>query len=167
MCISAGMALALATGVQVVGSVMQGQQTKRLHEQRAREAELQAAQLRLEANVEREAAGGTADKIRKAGKQTRSQAKASLAKSGVAADAGSAVTIQDYISRSAEEDALAEILEGENRARRLETGAGTAVRESGYERAAGRNAQVSGFLGAGSSLLSAGYEWKRTGRKMP
>lgn len=161
MCISATMLLVAAAGAQAVGAIVQGQQQQELANARAAESNYQAAQARADADAEREAAQVQADKIRKAGRYQKSEARASLAKSGVAADAGTALTVQDYVTKSAEEDALSTILTGQYRGRKLDLGAMASDREASYQRQAGDNAAMSGFLGAGKSLLSAGYEYKK------
>lgn len=166
MCISAGMALAISAGVQAVGSIMQGQQQKEAADAQAREREYQAAQSRADAEAERGAAEVRADKTRKFAGLQRSQARSSLAKSGVVADAGTAQTIQDYITSTGEEDALAEIYTGQSRGRRLEAGAATSDREAGYLRTSGSNAMLSGVLGAGKSVLGAYAETRKPGWKV-
>lgn len=165
MCISAGMALAISAGVQAVGAIMQGSQAADAAEAQAREREIQAAQGRADAEAERAAGEVRADKTRKLAGMQKSQARSSLAKSGVVADAGTAQTIQDYIASSGEEDALAEIYTGQSRARRLEAGAATSDREAGYLETSASNAMLSGVMGAGKSVLGAYAETRKPGWK--
>jgi hypothetical protein len=145
----------IGTAVQAAGSLKQGADAKEAADTRAQELGYQAEQNRADAQVEREAAEVRADKVRKAGGLQKSQARSALAKSGVVADAGSALTIQEYIDASSEEDALTEIITGKHRAKKIEIGAATLDREAMYERKAGTNAMQSGILGAGKSLLGA------------
>ena len=70
MCISAGMMMALSTGVSVVGQLAQGQAAKQAANAEARNAENLAAQTR-------DAAQQEAARIRKAGDRTRGAARAS------------------------------------------------------------------------------------------
>jgi len=161
MCISATMLMAISTGVQVVGSLMQGSEKQESYDYRAQDQEAQAEQNRADAVAEREAGEVRADKIRKAAAREKSQARSALAKSGVVADAGSALTIQGEISSRGEEDALSEILTGNYRARRLEQSGATADREAALSRRAGENAWTSGVMGAGKSLLSGAFQYQR------
>jgi len=156
MCISATTLLMISAGVQAVGSIMQGSQQEDLANARAQESETVAAQNRADADVERERSEVEADRIRRMGSKAKSQARSALAKSGVVADAGSALTIQSEITAGAEQDALTAVLDGSYRARKLELGAAKADREAGYQRQAGENAFTSGILQAGGSLLT-GY----------
>jgi len=136
-------------GISAVASIAQGSQQQDAAEARAREAGYQAEQNRADAQAEEGAAEVRANRQRKMGALVKSQARSSLAKSGVVADAGSALKIQDYIASSSEEDALTEIISGKYKADKIRVGAATLDREAMYERRAGDNAMTSGFLNAG------------------
>lgn len=148
MCISATMMLAAATAVQAVGAISQGQQAKNL-------GKFQQEQAAADAQAEREAGQVRADKLRKMGQLQKSEARAALSKSGVVADAGSALEIQSDITMRSEEDALSEILTGTRRSSRLN-------QEGELSRRAGDNAFTAGILGAGKSVLGGAYEYKKT-----
>ncbi len=103
-----------------------------------------------------------ADRIRKAGRAQAAQANASLAASGVDTGEGTALRIQSGIVGDAEQDAYQTILNGTNQGARLNA-------QASADRISGRNASTSGYISAGSSLLSAGgtaYNgWKKAGSK--
>ena len=89
-------------------------------------------------------------------------ARASLAGSGVDTGEGTALRIQSGIVGDAEQDAYQTILNGANQSSRLNA-------QASADRISGRNASTSGYISAGSSLLSAGgtaYNgWKKAGSK--
>jgi hypothetical protein len=147
MCTGLEIALLASTAITATSSIQQGREAKKM-------GEYQQAQAQADSQAEREAASVRADKIRKAGQAQRSAARSSLARSGVVADAGTALTIQDSIVSGSEEDALSEILSGGYRSRRLE-------QEGDLANRAGENAMTAGILGAGKSLLAGAYEYGR------
>jgi hypothetical protein len=77
------------------------------------------------------------------------QANAALAASGVDTGEGTALRIQSGIVGDAEQDAYQTILNGTNQSARLNA-------QASADRISGRNASTSGYISAGSSLLSAG-----------
>ncbi|WP_407213735.1 hypothetical protein [Enterobacter kobei] len=103
-----------------------------------------------------------ADRIRKAGRAQAAQANAALAASGVETGEGTALRITSGITGDAEQDAYQTILNGANQSARLNA-------QASADRISGRNASTSGYISAGSSLLSAGgtaYNgWKKAGSK--
>jgi hypothetical protein len=147
MCTGLEWMLIGSTAVTAASTIQQGRDAQEL-------GEFQQAQAQADATAEREAASVRADKIRKAGQAQRSSARSSLAKSGVVADAGTALTIQDSIIKGSEEDALSEILSGSYRSRRIE-------QEGDLSKLTGDNAMTAGIMGAGKSLLAGGYEYGR------
>lgn len=121
-------------------------------------ANYQAQQADADAQAARSAAKVQAQKIRDAGKQQSSQANASLAASGVETGEGTALRITSGITGDAEQDAYTTILNGMNTGARYNA-------QAQADRLSGRNAATSGYINAGSSLLSAagtGYSgWKK------
>jgi len=75
---------------------------------------------------------------------------------------GTALRITSGITGDAEQDAYQTILNGANQSARLNA-------QASADRISGRNASTSGYISAGSSLLSAGgtaYNgWKKAGSK--
>ena len=69
MCISAAAALAISTGVSVLGQVYQGQVTKQANDAKAQELSVAAEQSKVSAAEE-------AKRIRKAGEKTAGAARA-------------------------------------------------------------------------------------------
>lgn len=149
MCISASMMMMISTGFQVISALSQGQQ-------QSDQAEWQSRQAAADAQAEREAGEVRAEKVRKAGRATQSQARAALAASGVEVGAGTAVKIVQDIGRNAEGDAQSELLSGLNRGARLDS------ESAGYNIAAS-NARTSSYMRAGGSLLSAGASAANSG----
>nr|WP_260627412.1 hypothetical protein [Serratia sp. PL2] len=121
-------------------------------------ANYQAEQADADAQAARSAAKVQAQKIRDAGKQQAAQANASLAASGVETGEGTALRITSGITGDAEQDAYTTILNGMNTGARYNA-------QAQADRLSGRNAATSGYINAGSSLLSAagtGYSgWKK------
>jgi len=143
MCISAGMMMALSTGVSVVGQLAQGQAAKQAANAEARNAENLAAQTR-------DAAQQEAARIRKAGDRTRGAARAQLAASGIDVNSGTAVTIDGDIATNSELDAYNTLLTGDRKSTSLQDSAAIA-------RARGKNAVSSSLLGSVSTGLQG---WK-------
>ena len=118
----------------------------------------QAAQAEADAEAAQAAARVEADRIRKAGRAQAAQANAALAASGVETGEGTALRITSGITGDAEQDAYQTILNGANQSARLNA-------QASADRISGRNASTSGYISAGSSLLSAGGEaysgWKK------
>lgn len=146
MCTGLEIALIAGTAVSAVGAISQGQQAKKM-------GQFQQEQAAADAQAEREAGQVRADKLRKMGRLQKSEARAALSKSGVVADAGSALEIQSDITMRSEEDALSEILTGTRRSSRLN-------QEGELSSRAGDNAYTAGILGAGKSVLSGAASYQ-------
>lgn len=151
MCTGMEIFMIASTAVSAVSQIQQGEQKRDY-------ANYQAAQANADADAEREAAQVRAEQIRKAGRRTQSEARASLAASGIEVSGGSAVTIDDKIAYNTEEDALNEILTGTRRGARLD-------QEAVGARAAGDNARTAGYMGAFGSVLSSGASYYGSGWK--
>lgn len=143
MCISAGMMMAISTGVSVVGKLQQGQAQRQAADADARQAQLQAAQ-------ERDAAMVEAKRIRNAGAKASGAARAQLAASGIDVGSGTAVVIDEEITRESETDAEYTLLTGQRRSGALEYSAA-------QSRSRGRNAVTASVLGSVSTGLQG---WK-------
>ncbi|HHA1902728.1 TPA: hypothetical protein ACOED1_003512 [Enterobacter kobei] len=142
MCTGLEVAAIGASVLAAGGAVYSGQQQKKMANYQAAQAEADAEAAQAQAKVE-------ADRIRKAGKAQAAQANASLAASGVDTGEGTALRIQSGIVGDAEQDAYQTILNGANQSARLNA-------QASADRISGRNAATSGYISAGSSLLSAG-----------
>lgn len=151
MCISAAMMMAISAGVTVVGQIAQGQAQKQAANAQAREAENQAA-------AEQVAASEEAKRIRKAGEKTASAARAQLAASGINADMGSAVNINEDIYRNSESDAMNTLLTGQNRA-------GSYQRSANQSRIAGKNAQTASLLSTVGTVTQGYAGWKNAPKR--
>lgn len=147
MCTGLEIAFLAGTAISAAGAIQQGKQAKKM-------GEFQQAQAMEDAKAEREASADRAEKIRKIGRLQKSSARSALAKSGVVADAGTALEIQEDITERSESDALSEILTGENKGRRFE-------QQGSIAKLTGDNAYTSGILGAGKSVLSGGYQYSQ------
>lgn len=142
MCTGVEIAAIGASVLAAGGAVYSGQQQKKM-------SNYQAAQAEADAKAEQAAARVEADRIRKAGRAQAAAARASLAGSGVDTGEGTALRIQSGIVGDAEQDAYQTILNGINQGARLNS-------QAQADRISGKNASTSGYISAGSSLLSAG-----------
>lgn len=153
----------IMTALQAIGTVMSVAGAMGQGEQRSAYANYQADQAVADAQAERGAAQVRAEKLRKMGKAQQSEARASLAASGVETGAGTAVTIDKRIGANAELDAQTELLTGQNRAARLEGDAAAFRYQADQAKSAAKwNAATS--LLAGGSKIAGG--WK-TGANTP
>lgn len=146
-----------AAGSAVLGAyaaIENGQAAKQTANDNAEIARRNAAQ-------DKDVAVAQAEKIRKAAAIQRSAANASLSASGVDLGTGTAVKINEEITKNSEQDAYTAILSG-NRS------AGSSLQQASMFETSGKNAANAGFLNAGSSLLSAGAAfgkgWKTTAK---
>lgn len=153
----------VAAGISAAGILKQGMDAKRAGEANAAELQYQRDQGFADAAAEREGAQVRAGQIRKAGRYQQSEARASLAKSGVVVDSGSGQAVQDHIKASSEQDALTEILTGDYRARRMEAGATASGRQAVYADRAGSEALTGSLLRAGGTLGYAAASGPSTG----
>lgn len=142
MCTGVEIALVASSVLAAGGEVASGQQQKKM-------ANYQAAQAEADAEASKAAAKVEAERIRKAGRQQASAANAALAASGVETGEGTALRVTSGISGDAEQDAFQTILSGNNQGARLNA-------QAQADRISGRNAATSGYISAGSSLLSTG-----------
>lgn len=118
MCTGLELALAASaagSAMSVYSQVQQGKQADAM-------ADLQTRQAQADADYAASSAQVQARQIRKAADRQRSQARAALASSGVAVEAGSAELVDDTIQRDAEEDALMAIYDGTNNAKSIRQG---------------------------------------------
>jgi hypothetical protein len=134
----------IGTGLSVFSAISGGMQQSAY-------AKYQSKQAVEDAKYARGAAMVRAEKIRKAGEIKQSEARLSLAGSGVDVNAGTSVEINKKIGANAEEDALTEILDGNNQAARLN-------QQAEAYKISGSNAKTAGYLNAGASAL--GYKSK-------
>ncbi|HBY9792970.1 Uncharacterised protein [Klebsiella pneumoniae] len=141
MCTGVEIALVASTVLAAGGAAYSGQQQKKM-------SNYQAAQAEADAEASRKAARVEADRIRKAGREQAAAANASLAASGVETGEGTALRITSGITGDAEQDAYTTILNGMNTGARYNA-------QAQADRLSGRNAATSGYINAGSSLLSA------------
>ncbi|WP_434101921.1 hypothetical protein [Klebsiella quasipneumoniae] len=142
MCTGVEIALVASSVLAAGGAVASGQQQKKMANYQASQAEADAEAAKASAKVE-------AERIRKAGRQQASAANAALAASGVDTGEGTALRVTSGITGDAEQDAFQTILSGNNQGARLNA-------QAQADRISGRNAATSGYISAGSSLLSAG-----------
>ncbi len=137
------------------GQIEQGEQAKAAADYNARVQENAAA-------YDLDAANARAAKIRKAGAIQQAEASASLAGSGVKLGEGSAVDINRTIGQQSELDAVNTMLTGKRNSE-------SSMDQAGLLRSQGSNAEWSGYIGAGSTILGAASKgqtlaagWKST-----
>ena len=145
MCISATaaayVALASSATAAAYSSYEQGRQEAANRNYQAQVADVQAQEARS-------AAAAAAAKTREEGDRTRGAARAAFAAGGVSGDAGTPVVIDQDIAARAEEDALAQILQGEARGRSAES-------EAAFMRTQAQQARRRGNVQAGVTLFRA------------
>lgn len=112
-------------------------------------ASAQADQAAADANTERSAAVVQAERIRKLARIQAGEANAALAGSGVEVGAGTAININEEITRNSEEDAALTIFGGANKAQRLNADA------SNYK-IAGDQARNASYSQAANTVLAGG-----------
>lgn len=147
---------AVASAVVGAGAAYySGQQQKQTQETNA---ELTRRQVALE----KDAAVAQAEKIRKAARQQQAEATANLAASGISVGSGTPIRISNEIYKTSEQDAYQTILSGT----RAQTEGNI---QAGMLATAGQNAETTGYLNAGSSLLSGAASAYKAGwaRKTP
>jgi hypothetical protein len=113
------------------GAVVSGLQQQKMANYQAAQAEADAEAAKASAKVE-------AERIRKAGRSMHLRLATLRVTSGITGDA--------------EQDAFQTILSGNNQGARLNA-------QAQADRISGRNAATSGYISAGSSLLSAGSKY--------
>lgn len=153
MAVTTGMMLALSTGMSVIGQIQQGKAQNAALQQQAQNNDAQAKIDAIQAERETVAAAEEAKRIRKAGARQASAASAQLAASGIAVDSGSAININEDITRGAESDAMNTLLTGERRSEAYRFSSGQQTRAASSARAAGSNAIASSILAAGGTAL--------------
>ncbi|OMP96495.1 hypothetical protein [Raoultella terrigena] len=142
MCTGVEIAAIGASVLAAGGAVYSGQQQKKM-------SNYQAAQAEADAEASQKAARVEADRIRKAGARQAAAANAAMAASGVETGEGTALRITSGITEDSEQDAYLTTVNGANSASRLQA-------QAQADRITGSNAATSGYISAGSSLLSAG-----------
>lgn len=158
------MGAAAGVGLMMGGSILKGAQERKAARAQAYDQSYQAETARQNASFEadsiNEAALSQASKLRKFTKREAASSRASTAASGVALDEFSAINTE-AIEAAGEEDAATTILNGkrqaiqvraggEDQGRALDRGAKQSIR-------AGRDAMLSGLIGAGGAAYSG---WK-------
>lgn len=132
----------IGMGISAAASIRKGNAEKNAQDEAA-------ASLNYQAAVERDNAQAEAQAIRRDGRRNVGTTIASIAASGVKVGQGSAADAERQVLQDTETDASMAILNGERRARGLDT-------QAVSRRRAGRDARASGYVGAATSLLSRG-----------
>lgn len=154
---TAAVAYGLAAAGAIAGAVGQQQSAKAQESM----AEDQAQQAANQAAYQKDAAKSHAEKIRKMGSAQKSEARASLAASGVKVGEGTALEIEKEITAASEEDALSALLGGKRAASASET-------ESELFMKSGANARRNANYSSAATILSTGGSiaggWKSTAK---
>jgi len=151
MCTGMELLMIGGSAFSALGQITQGSQQKQMYHDQAQATVNNAA-------IEADSYTAQAEKIRKAGKTQVGEANAALAASGVKIGQGSALEVEKNIRTNVEQDALSAILSGT----RTTT---AAQQESKMLQKAGSNAQTNAMFGVGSTVLSAGAEYVKSGWK--
>ncbi|MCU0950797.1 MAG: hypothetical protein MUC68_06960 [Burkholderiaceae bacterium] len=145
VCISAAAAayyaMAAAAVASAYSSYEQGRQEEANRNYQAQLADVQAQEARS-------AARAAAAETREEGDRTRGAARATYAAGGVSGDAGTPIVIDQDIAARAEEDALAQILQGEARGRGADA-------EAAFMRAQAKQSRRRANVQTGVSLFRA------------
>lgn len=145
-------AMAAGAAISAYSSIQQGEAAKEA-------ANEQAKAVAQEAGQKQDAAQAHADKIRKAARGQRGEAKAALAKSGVKLGEGTALEVDESIAQAGEEDALSALLTGKRIGRAADQEAGMLIKS-------GQNAASAGYMKAAGTVLGAAGTvasgWKTT-----
>lgn len=148
-------AYAAAAVYSVYSTVQSGKQA-------AMNADAQAEQAAADANTEKSAAVVQAERIRRLARIQNSEANAALAASGVEVGEGTAININEEITRNAEEDAALTIFGGANRAQRLNAD-GSNYRMAGSQARSAANGQAVGTLLSSASNAYTGWKGSANG----
>ncbi|MBF8740010.1 hypothetical protein [Pseudomonas guariconensis] len=148
----AAAAVAASTVYSAYSSVQQGKQAQL-------NADAQSEQTQLDADNSLSAAKVQAERIRKMARAQSSEARASLAGSGVMVDEGTALDINKQIISDAEEDAVLTIFNGENQRKRGYVDAHN-MRLTGAQGRTAANMQATSSVLAGAANIASG--WKST-----
>lgn len=148
---AAMVAIAASAAYSAYSSVQQGKQAQL-------NAEAQSEQAQADADDAASAAVVQAERIRKMGRIQSSEARASLAGSGVEVDAGTTLNINEEITKNAEEDAVMTILNGERQKRRGYVDASNMELYGRQQRAAANSQAVGSILSAGAQAGMAGWK---------
>lgn len=151
MCNPALAVMAIGTAFQAYGQIQQGKAAEA-------EADYRAEQAQADANAERGAVEVQADRIRKLARVKASSANAASAASGMVTGEGSALTIQQDIYGSAEEDAAMTIFNGNDARARLNA-EGEAYKIQGQNAKSSANMTALGTLAQGAGDVYGG--WKK------
>ena len=122
-----------------MGSIQQGKQQSAM-------LNYESEQASADAKAEQGAAQVQAEKIRKAGRLQASQANTELAASGVDTSYGTSDIINQSIMKNTETDALTAILNGTNRANKMNS-------QAQADSIGADNAESAGYINAASSAL--------------
>lgn len=131
-----------SAGLQIGSSISQGITAKS-------NANLQAGDMEYQAAVERDNAQQAAAAARRQGQRDRGSTVAAVAASGVKIGEGSAGDAERQVVQDANTDERLAILRGDQTSRQLNA-------RAQITRRAGRDALRAGYIGAATSLLSAG-----------
>jgi hypothetical protein len=159
---AASYAALAGTAIQVVSAIQQGNTARKDADTQAQHSlaigEYQKRQAEADAAVQQSEAQLQARQIRAAGDRQRSDARASLAASGVTVGTGTAELIDKEINKNAEQDALTTILSGDTRAEQIRQGGKIAemnsINSANAVTTRGKNAQTAGYVNGFSSALS-------------
>lgn len=150
MCEPTTIMMAASTGMSVLSQVQAGQTAKA-------QANMQADQQDYAASVEQSNALKTADLIRRAGRRQVGAANAGYAGAGVKVGEGSSLEAERYIDQNVQHDAFQALLDGDRRARGLQT-------DAKLMRINGQQQEAAGYMNAfGTALGGAAQGMKASG----
>lgn len=155
----AAAAIAASTAYSAYSSIQQGKQQEM-------NADAQAEQTRIDADTLVSAANVEASKIRKVARTQVSEARASLAGSGVMVDEGTPLNINEEITKNAEEDAVLTIFNAQEAKKRGYVDASN-MQLAGSQARTAANMQATSSVLAGAANIASGWKsTKKTGLNM-
>lgn len=150
-------ASAVGTAVTVIGQQQAAKAQDDMVEDRAQQAVNDAA-------YKKDAAKQQAEKIRRLGAAQKSEARASLAASGVKVGEGTALEVEKEITKNSEEDALSAIISGKRAATASEDEASLFMK-SGSNARTNANYASAGTVLSGAASLASGWKTSAKGGK--
>lgn len=163
MAVATTTALIIGAAVTAVGTAATLYAQDTASQQAEANLKHQADQAAADAKAEQGAAMVEAERIRKAAKAQRAQAVAAAAASGVDVNSPTALRIDEDITKNAEEDALLTILNGGDRAARMNQQAHVDRIGAGLARSEGRQQQAATLLSSAGQMANYSRGWKKAG----
>lgn len=157
-----GYTAAVVAVTAIASSAYAGYSSVQAGKQANLNAEAQSDQAQIDADNAASAAEVQADRIRRVKAIRNSEATAALAGSGVDVGEGTALNINEEITRNAEEDAALTVFNGQNQKKRGYADASNYELAGGQAQSAANSQAVTSVLGGATSAYTG---WKASAKK--